>query len=467
MSNRIRGILAALGIGMIAAMDVSASPYTWAGVGADNKWDTAANWDLGVPDAADDVVFATGFTSGTTINLNGNRTVASLTVNTITSFSVTNSTLTITSGRITRNDVSGNEGNQYVNSAITLGADAAITCAGSANLFLNAASGNATVSASGGSVMMFGTNTYNGATRVTAGTFGLTGSNGTALNSSAFYLNGGTLSLLGGAGSSLPSQGNNNDRIGDGAGIILNSQGTFRVENGASAGGIVSENTGRILLNSGQSTLETSVVGPSATRTVTLTADQLIRLNRSTALVRGTGLGGIGDLTSRIVFDVETPTGAMLGGGGAAGSTRISIIPWLNGEGSLVTYDAVAGSLRPLAVATEFVTNSVGSFPSASANDNVRLLSSAATTYNLTSNTNINALVLANGGGNSSVSGAYRLTLGSGVVAAFGSINAAQTLGMSELDFNGQEGFVYFFPSGNRLLTISAVMTNTAGNART
>ena len=89
----------------------------------DAKWDTVTNWNNdAVPANGDIVQFGSAFTSGTSINLNGNRTAASLIISTLSAFSITNSTLTLSAGDITRSDIAGTEADQTIGSAITLGA---------------------------------------------------------------------------------------------------------------------------------------------------------------------------------------------------------------------------------------------------------------------------------------------------------------------------------------------------------
>ena len=101
-----------------------AATATWDGGGADAFWDTVNNWNNNVlPANGDTVSFGSAFTSGTTINLNGNRTANALTISTLSGFTITNSTLTLTSGDITRSDIAGTEADQTIASAIALGGD--------------------------------------------------------------------------------------------------------------------------------------------------------------------------------------------------------------------------------------------------------------------------------------------------------------------------------------------------------
>src|SRR6187551_2956522 len=62
-----------------------AAATVWDGGGANANWDTANNWDSNsVPGSNEDITFGTGFGSGTAINLNGNRSVKTLTISTTT-----------------------------------------------------------------------------------------------------------------------------------------------------------------------------------------------------------------------------------------------------------------------------------------------------------------------------------------------------------------------------------------------
>jgi autotransporter-associated beta strand protein len=121
------------------------------------------------------------------------------------------------------------------------------------------------------------------------------------------------------------------------------------------------ETVGLVNLNSGASYvgMEASSTGADAD----IIANDITRLNNSTLSVRGYNLGivntrnnqfRIGDATNQTAFIAN-----LVGGGGAAASKNISIVPWAIGENltanlaagnmgnSLVTYDSGAG-FRPL-----------------------------------------------------------------------------------------------------------------------
>ena len=177
--------------------------------------------------------------------------------------------------------------------------------------------------------------------------------------------------------------------------------------------GTLDETVGTINLNSG-----TSYVGMEATTVdddSDIIAGNIVRLNRSTLNVRGNNLGNtnngatahnnfrIGDATNEASFVT-----ALVGGGGAAGTQTVSIVPWAIGQdtnnflntnvgvsladthmgNSLMTYVAGVG-FRPLNFATEYDT-----FSLASATDNVR--ESRTTDLSGLTTATMNALVIHN-----------------------------------------------------------------------
>ncbi|HJT81001.1 MAG TPA: autotransporter-associated beta strand repeat-containing protein, partial [Chthoniobacterales bacterium] len=155
---------------------VKAATRTWDGGGADALWDTILNWDNdALPANGDIIVFGSAFSSGSTISLNGNRTVGSLQINTITGFSLTNSTLTLGSGDITRVDAVGTEADQTISSNIALGADGNWNIAGSGNFTVSGiVSGARKLTKLGaGTLILSGANTFTGEFSASAGTVGL------------------------------------------------------------------------------------------------------------------------------------------------------------------------------------------------------------------------------------------------------------------------------------------------------
>src|SRR5690606_11271191 len=83
--------------------------------------------------------------------------------------------------------------------------------------------------------------------------------------------------------------------------------------------------------NTGGSSLVS--MAASSGRNHTLSAGSLVRANGGVAFFRGTNLGGgvVGtNNVANITFDTA-PTAQLVGGGGAAGTTNISILPWAVG----------------------------------------------------------------------------------------------------------------------------------------
>ncbi len=157
------------------------------------------------------------------------------------------------------------------------------------------------------------------------------------------------------------------------------------------------ETVGTITARSGASYV--SLESTSASDDSDLIGNDVLRLNNSTMIVRGTNLGianarnnlfRIGDSTNETTF-----IGTLVGGGGASGDKNISIVPWAIGENlgssvlsdlnmgnSFVTYAAGTG-FRALDLASEYST-----IAAALATDNAReslgadLIGLAGTTVN-------------------------------------------------------------------------------------
>ena len=202
-----------------------------------------------------------------------------------------------------------------------------------------------------------------------------------------------------------------------------------------------SETIGSLNFASGSNYLSGETTNSTGTAAVSaIIADNFIRLNNATVDVRGRSLGlTTGNRNQFLIGTAANQTAfiaTMVGGGGLAGSTSISIVPWAVGEttsgalaaanmgNSLVTYVSGAG-FRPLDFATEYKTLAL-----AGTTDNAResLSADLAGIAGMT----INSLVL-----NNAATAAVNVT-GSG---------AGQTLGVT---------------SGALLFTITGASANTA-----
>lgn len=215
-----------------------------------------------------------------------------------------------------------------------------------------------------------GDNTFTGNTDVSAGTLILSGTGDIAQSTNITVRAGGTLQINNAATDTSVV-----DRLGNSSLIFINDGGFLNLH-GTTAVGTTTEDVGALF--SGNSGLvvnpnNTVTMTPGSGRDVQFQADSFARSAGTSILFRGTGLGSAaGSDTSRIKFDV-TPT--LLGGGGAAGTTTISILPsaladtsttGLGGSG-FVTYDSTLG-VRLLNLATEYDTTLVGT-----ANRNINL----------------------------------------------------------------------------------------------
>ncbi len=303
---------------------------------------------------------------------------------------------------------------------------------------------------------------YSGNTVIRDASMALRG-NGTALNSPAFILNGGgTLSLDNNSGGSWwagsYAAANLGDRVSDTAPITLNG-GTLLLTGSSTANS--GETVGPLIFNQRSSYI---TVNRGGAFTNTLMAESLQRTSqRGIGAVGGNTLG-----TASFVRFTTAPTSFMVGGGGAAGTTHISIIPWLTDgttratRNSFITHDA--NGLRPLDTATEYAS----ALPDGSVTtQNVRL--TAATT--MANDTTINSLVfIPSGSATLAFASGKTLTLSSGGMIIRETADHQSrilTIGSSggTLDLNGREGV--FVNTLRNKCYIDAKITNTGGNGLT
>jgi hypothetical protein len=291
--------------------------------------------------------------------------------------------------------------------------------------------------------------------------------NGTALNSPQFIANGrisagsGLLVLdnnsSGPAHAGSPAAANLTDRISDTAGITLNGGTMYLIgaNNAAS-----SETNGTITFGIPESQIKVDRTG---TGTATLTGSSLERgAWNGVGYVAGNGTLGA---TTFIKFNTA-PT--QYGGGGGAGTTTMSIIPWLynSARTSFVTYDGANG-LRPLDTSTEYT----GTLPDGSVTTQNVLLAAGTTMAN---DTTINALVFTNAGTATLAftSGKTLKVLSGGIIVknAATAMNSHMNIGSSgtTLDLNGRAGvFVSTLGGPYSRCWIYAKITNTGGNGVT
>ncbi len=197
---RIQGVWA---LWFLLSPGVLCAQIYWDHGANNNRWGSAGNWrPNGVPGAGDDIIFDNTYDANlpTTIELRGNRSANSLTIDLDETFSIVNGTgsriLTLTSGDITR--TAGSSGSQTLAmTELALGGDSLMNIGGTGSLTISSViSGAYSLSKSGaGELILSGANTFSGGVTVSAGT--LTLSNASALGTGNVTLAGGTLKLSG------------------------------------------------------------------------------------------------------------------------------------------------------------------------------------------------------------------------------------------------------------------------------
>jgi fibronectin-binding autotransporter adhesin len=200
---------------------------------------------------------------------------------------------------------------------------------------------------SGGTLTLTGANTYTGATNAN-GPLVLSGASG-AIASSSSYTFGSELTL-----DSSATGANNSNRLSSTAALTFN--GTYLVVNGNSAAA-TNQAVGATTLGSGNTF---TAITPSTAKATSFTFSSLARSYNATLSLTGTSLGATPGADVATVLSTTAPT--LVGGGGAAGSTTISIVPWATGNTtannvggtSFVTYSNTAG-FRPLTT-SEYAT---------------------------------------------------------------------------------------------------------------
>ncbi len=222
-----------------------------------------------------------------------------------------------------------------------------------------------------GSLYLSASNTYSGATSVTAGTFQLTGANGALANTSGIALSGGTLQL------NNTSAANNTNRIPDSTPITLTS-GTLDFNSDAAAATNYSETVAITAAVAG------TINGKQAAAdgTSTLTIGTFTRNSGAALSFTGTGLGV--DARNRILF--STPP-----------TLVNSVIPWAtSGATTFAAYDATNGVIP----ATTTDIDAQGSTIADASTSNLRILpdGSGAAIALGAATTSINTLVQANVG---------------------------------------------------------------------
>ena len=310
-------------------------------------------------------------------------------------------------------------------------------------------SGPGSLSVNNAVLTLQGANTYTGATLITSAFSGLTLSGAGSVNTSSSYDFSGTVTLD-------SSATNVADRLNDNA-PITDRGATLALTGNATAA--TNEVAGALTLANGVSSF---VVTPNSAQPASLSFSGITRANASTMFLRGTGLGGAAGNGVGEILSTATPSG-LVGGGGAAGSTTISILPWAIGNtsatattsSSFVTYDPATGQFRPLAT-TEYSTLTSGEADQNNTVVTAATAIAAPTTVNSVKITGTGALLSGTGG----------LTITSGDLLYSPAATTAGTVSAS-LNFGGAEGIISTTAgaanSTTAALTVSGVISGTGG----
>jgi fibronectin-binding autotransporter adhesin len=308
---------------------------------------------------------------------------------------------------------------------------------------------NGVISGSGSLTRAFGTdainpltftltadNTYNGNTTIRNGLITLSGPDG-AIRSSPVLDVGGYFAISNAAGV-------NNNRLHPTLSLV--SRGS-RLTFGGDTAVNTSHTIPTLTLESGRTELVTST---NAATTNSVAIGTLVRNNRATLFLRG-----LTGTTTTVTVDTAVPT---VGGTGTAGTTQLPIVPWIvantaAGEFRInttyVTYDTVTKQLRPLNVATEYLTT----FAGATLNDNVRIAPLVGGVANPVvvpaGGISVNSLIIANQAGVSNSITVTQAASGSTLTVRSGAINTTpvNTLNSTTfevaIDFGAAEGIVH------------------------
>jgi autotransporter-associated beta strand protein len=188
-------LLAAISTGIATTVSLHAqTTETWVG-NTDALWSTSANWSTTAPVNGDSVVFDAAGTAGTTLNNDiSSLSLATMTFNAAASaYTIGGNDLTLTSG-ITDNATNA----QTVSTNIALGAANAWSVATGGTLTVSggvSGTGFGITKSGAGTLVLSGSNTYTGATAISAGTMEFQGAAAMSTGSALSMSNGTTLSL--------------------------------------------------------------------------------------------------------------------------------------------------------------------------------------------------------------------------------------------------------------------------------
>ena len=206
--------------------------------------------------------------------------------------------------------------------------------------------------------------------------------------------------------------------------------------------------------------IATITLTPNSNRNTSLSASSLVRENNGVVFFRGNNLGGT--FGANNVANITFTTGpALVGGGGAAGTTNISILSWGVGAttaagnaNTFVAYDSTNG-IRPLDTATEFVNYAADYNGAVTGTDNNTRIATGTATF--TGNNTVNSLFMG-GVGTATLNGdGGTLTVTSGAVF----LQNTNTAISQNLNFGTREAIIGHIQGQNS--TISGGIAGSGG----
>jgi fibronectin-binding autotransporter adhesin len=271
----------------------------------------------------------------------------------------------------------------------------------------------------------------------------LSGTNGAFRSASAYNFFGALANLD-------SSSANNNDRLSNTAPINAGNNGALFLIGSSAAS--TTENVGPLNV-AGTFRL---VVNANTGNQPSLNFASITRQNNAALFISGTSLGAT---PAPFVAQITSATDPvpLIGGGGAAGSATISVLPWITGKDTTtggfdgmrhVTYNMATDRLRPLAVG-EYAAFGGG------ATNNVRLTSSNTAPPNTT----VNALLFAPSSAATIFSGPINVTSGSFLYSPTTFLFPDFSTVIAGLNFGAAEGIVQTTSN----LKLSGPITGTGG----
>lgn len=300
---------------------------------------------------------------------------------------------------------------------------------------------------------------FSGTLRADAGQITLTG------NFTQFT--GATAIVLNGLGNVLNNQDQTAivNRINDAATLTLNNTiiggGMSYTRTGSTIGG--TETIGALTLGAGHNVI-TATATNGAAGTFTM-ASLAARNNRATLLVRGAALGDSATAQrGQIIFTTAPTTGnAVIGGGGAAGTTNTNIFAWMVGDtsatgvgNSFVRNTGTTNGLKPLDLTTEYINNSTSI--TGTLTDNIRYTATAGIVATPTA---INSLVLDSAAGVALTGSASSMEITSGAILAAGT-GSHSIGGITGLTTGATRDYNVFVTNAAGVLSIDTALATAA-----